>query len=178
VFCVEFVATTLLTFIRSLYHNEALVLWLLSHGASASAASVWGEVPIERAAQYAPLSMLKLLVARGARVQSTDAVVKAAIGDAVGESGRLEVVKYLAGLGAPIDAYDMQSCDHYKWPSMVLLKGKMTALHHAAKAGKRGMTALLLELGADKSPKNFAEKTALDLAVEHGHEDIVHMLQS
>jgi len=164
--------------IKSLYHNEGLVLWLLSQGASPSAASDWGDVPIERAAQYAPLSMLKLLVARGARVQSTDAVVKAAIGDAMGESGRLEVVKYLAGLGAPINAHDMQFCDYDKCVSMILLKGKMTALHHAAKAGKRGMTALLLELGADKSLRNFAEKTALDLAVEHGHEGIVYMLQS
>jgi ankyrin repeat protein len=173
--------TTVLILSRSLYQNEGLVLWLLSQGASASAACDWDEVPIERAAQYAPLSMLKLLVAHGARVQSTDAVVKAAIGDAMGESGRLEVVKYLAGLEAPINAHDMHFCDHEegtRWISLILLKGRMTALHHAAKAGKRGMTALLLELGAEKSLRNFAEKTALDLAVEQGHHDIIFMLQN
>ena len=155
--------------------------WLLSHGASASAVSPWGPcgmVPIERAAQYAPLSMLKLLLKHGGRVQSTDAVVKAAIGDAEGEPGRLEVVEFLAELGAPINAFDLQFCRGEQAYSLILMLGRLTALHHAAKAGKRDMVALLLKLGADKSSTTLARKTALDLAVENGHEDIVLMLQN
>ena len=50
--------------------------------------------------------------------------------------------------------------------SDILMKGRLTALHHAAKAEKMAMVALLLEMGADKSLTTFEEKKAQDLAVE------------
>ena len=116
--------------------------------------------------------MLKLLVEQGRRVPNTDAAVKAAMGDAAGEPDRLEVVKYLVGLGAPINAHGMQFCHYEKCASVVLMMGKLTALHHAAKAGKRDMVE------ADKSLTTFAHQTAQDLAIENGHQDIVIMLQN
>ena len=167
----------LLTVRRALYQDKALVEWLLSHGASLNARSNLGLAPMEGAAQYAPFSLLKLFVERGGRVQSTDVIAKAAIAEAEGMPDRIELVKYLAGHGAPIDAFDFQFCDYKKAMSMVLIGGKLTALHHAAQAGRSDMVALLLKMGADKSQKTFAHKTALDLAVEKGHGDVVLMLQ-
>lgn len=162
---------------RALYQDEVLVEWLLSHGASLNARSPLGLAPMERAARYAPFSLLKLFVERGGRVQSTDVIVKAAIAEVEGMPDRIELVKYLVGLGAPIDAFNVQFCDYKKAMSMVLMGGKLTALHHAAQAGRSDMVALLLKIGADKSQATFAHKTALDLAVEKGHGDIGLMLQ-
>ena len=166
-----------LTAYRSLFQNESLVRWLLSRGADPSAVYFTGMVPVEAAAQYAPLPMMKLLVSHGGRVQSTNAVVKASIGHAEDEPGRLEVVRYLVGCGAPIDAYDMQFSDHNRCMSLILIKGKLTALHHAARAGKTDMVALLLHIGANRNLTTFAEKTALELAIENGHEEVALLLR-
>lgn len=134
-------------------------------------------VPIEGAAQYAPLPILKLLMSNGVRVQSTDAIVKASIGHADNEPERLEVVRYLVGCGAPINAHDMQFCDFNRCMSLMLIKGKLTALHHAARTGKADMVALLLHMGADRNLTTFAEKTALELAIENGHEEVASLLR-
>jgi hypothetical protein len=99
-------------------------------------------------------------------------VVKVAIRDA------LDAVKFLVGLVAPMDTWDMQFCNNKRGMSMILIKGKMTGLHHTAKAGKRDMTALLLDFGARRSLTNFEKKPALDLAVEQRHQDIVFVLQN
>ena len=166
-----------MTAYRSLFQNELLVEWLLSHGADPSAVYWTGGVPVEAAAQYAPLPIMKLLVSHGGRVQSTDAIVKASIGHAEDEPGRLEVVRYLVGCGAPVDAYDMQFSDPKRCVSLMLIKGRLTALHHAARAGKADMVALLLHIGANRNLTTFAEKTALELAIENGHEEVASLLR-
>jgi len=122
--------------------------------------------------------MIKLLMEHGLRVEATDAVVYAAIGHANGEPDRLEVAAYLLGLGAPINAWDRQFLDLEKCYSMVALKGGLCALHHAAKAGNADMVALLLQAGADRSRRSLDQKTALDLAVENGHEDAAALLRN
>lgn len=121
--------------------------------------------------------MMKLLVDHGLRVQSTDSIVYAAIGHTNGEPERLEVVSYLLSLGAPINAWDCQFCDWEKCMSMISMKGGLTALHHAAKAGNTDMAVLLLQAGADKSRQAWNKKTALDLAMENGHEEMIALLR-
>jgi len=122
--------------------------------------------------------MIELLVDHGLRVQSTDAVVYAAIGHTKGEPERLEVVSYLLSLGAPIDAWDCQFCDLEKCMSMIMIKGGLTALHHTANAGNTDMAVLLLQARADKSCQAMNKKTALNFAMENGHEEMVALLQN
>ena len=157
--------------------TESLTQWVLSHGADPNAVNRFGS-SMARVSQFAPLSTIKLLADHGGRVHETDAVVKAAIGHAEGEPDRLQVVEYLAERGAPVNAFDMQFCDPRNCMSMVLIKGKLTALHHAAKAGKADLVTVLLRLGADRSSTSFEGKTALNLAVENGHTNIAGLLQS
>ncbi|KAL9123387.1 MAG: hypothetical protein Q9187_000069 [Circinaria calcarea] len=162
---------------KSLFHNESLVKWLLSHGAHPSAVYWTGMVPVEATAQNALLPMVRLLASSGGRVQSTDAIIKASIGHAEDEPDRLEVVRCLVGCGAPIDAYNIQFSDFSRYMSLISIKGKLTALHHAARAGKADMVALLMHMGANRNLMTFAEKTALELAIENGHGEAASLLR-
>ena len=52
-----------------------------------------------------------------------------------------------------------------------------TALMLAAREGHTGTCQLLLELGADPAARNFNSKTAAELAILSGHDDIIALLE-
>jgi len=51
------------------------------------------------------------------------------------------------------------------------------AIHEAVEKGRAAVVSLLCSRGADVSARNDAGKTALDLAVERGHSEVVRILQ-
>ena len=162
---------------RSLLYKYAFVQWFLSHGADPNFVDRTGITPMSYIARYAPLSSLQLIVDHGGRVQSTDTIVNAVLGHAQGEPDRLEVVRYLLDRGAPIDAFHRRFCDPEKCMGWIMMGGGLTGLHHAAKAGKEDMVALLLQHGANTKLESSERKTAMDLAVEYGHERIATLLR-
>jgi len=56
-------------------------------------------------------------------------------------------------------------------------EGEWTALHGAADQGRRDIAELLIAKGADVNAKESDGKTALSLAKEKGHDEIVELLR-
>jgi ankyrin repeat protein len=84
-------------------------------------------------------------------------------------AGRLDCASYLLGRGAKIDA---------------TAAGGYTALHYAARAGKRDAVVWLVEIGADRRKKATAGRegfksggTALEVAKAHGKQKVVEYLE-
>ncbi|KAL9121843.1 MAG: hypothetical protein Q9187_001605 [Circinaria calcarea] len=163
--------------LRLVVSNEELIKWYLSHGADPNATCAMGRIPMESAAQHAPLAVIRLLISNGANVKSTDVIANAAIAHARGEPGRLEVAEYLLDQGAPVDAFAMQNYTGDRCGSLISILGMENALHHAAKSGKSDMVELLLRKGADREIKSSKGQTALQLAMQKGYNEIVAMLQ-
>ena len=51
-----------------------------------------------------------------------------------------------------------------------------TALHGAARSGHFEVVQLLLDRGSDSKEKNYKGMTALDMALQYGHQDIINLL--
>lgn len=77
--------------------SEPLVRWYLSNGAFPCPESM------SSAARKAPLPILEMLVQHGGKVEGTDLVAHAALGDMWGLANRVAVVEYLLGMGALVD---------------------------------------------------------------------------
>ena len=122
--------------------------WMASHNAHD------GWTPLHLAAHYGNLPAVKLLVEYGADVE---AVSQNAIGNtpisAAAWGNRFEVVEYLVGVGANVDAPNA-------WGS--------TALHRAIDAGNLEMAGLLVTLGADVDKVNGDGKSAVEMAKAKG----------
>lgn len=79
------------------------------------------------------------------------------------KKGELEMVKFLVGKNATIDA---------------LANGAWTPLHYASEEGKYSVVVFLVENGADISKKNPDGKTSLQLAEGKGYQTITDFLKS
>lgn len=164
--------------------SETLTRWCLARGASPNGSCPAGDTIMSAAGAEASLAVLRLLVEHGGRVDGCDCVMQASMAHAHGAPGRLEVVKYLLDLGAPIDAFmweGTQLVGHKL--SYSLLVGSQTALHWAVKEGKVDMVQLLLSRGADRNLKNqeYARnccRTPIEIAEQQGLTAIADMLRS
>ena len=90
------------------------------------------------------------------------------------EPGRLEMARYLVGVGAPLDS--LQHSDDERCFQNFRVIGLGTALHAAVRNDRREMCALLLELGADRTVRDTKGQTALDLAREMGLWEVGRLL--
>jgi ankyrin repeat protein len=164
--------------------DETLVRWYLDHGVSPNAATFGGYTAISNACRSASVEIVKLLVSRGGDVMDKDVVAQAVEQYSQGVSGRLEVVRYVLDLGAPINMRANIQMGPF-WNSWMSVMGADTALHYAARGGKEDMVRLLLERGANKSLKTSPRashigeyKTALEIAEEKGFEVIADLLRN
>ena len=82
--------------------------------------------------------------------------------------GHPEVVKLLLEEGADKDAATVEG---------QLTVGGQKALHLAALHGRSEVVKLLLEAGADKDAVDLEGRTALDLAIERRHLEVVRLLE-
>lgn len=119
-----------------------------------------------------PLSTVKLLRERGGRANR--GVLQSAAKTT--EPGRIDVMEYLLQEGADINEVE------YEWdPATFKLhwaRAFGTALHHAAKCGNKAVVAFLLGRGARLDIQDSRKKTAVQYALENGHEEIVAMLRA
>ncbi|HLK60229.1 MAG TPA: ankyrin repeat domain-containing protein [Chthonomonadaceae bacterium] len=118
-----------------------------------------GETPLILAARYNDLDTLKLLLARGARVNETSYDGTALV--VAGLYGDLPLIRYLIRKGARVNA---RSDD-----------GE-TALINAAGEGKYENVKILLAAGANPNLKRQDGVTALMEAVRNGDEDVVRLI--
>ncbi len=150
--------------------NEPLVHWFLSQGASPDACAPQNaRTPVSSACANAPLHILKLFYAHGA--SHFDALQSAAESPA---EGRLEVLKFLLGGGADVNAVKWKHNEE-EYTTFALF-GLGTALHYAAKGGYVDRVELLLRWGANVDALDSNGRTPLEVAREHARADIVTIL--
>ncbi|KAG6899899.1 hypothetical protein C0995_004753 [Termitomyces sp. Mi166 len=151
--------------IMSLSSPPPVLNWVLDHGADPNLhRDGMSHSALERAALRNYPEHAKILIAKGANVNNTNALKIAAY------KGHIEMIELLLEKGANINEIPRP---HY---CGVTILG--TALHEAAEEGQLGAVRLLLERGADPTLEDTTGKTALDLAREKNHTAIVEVLES
>ena len=104
-------------------------------------------------AELASVQMAMLLVAKGAQVRGSGAIVLAA------EEGKLQMVEYLLDHGANIDEIGIEH------PTDERYREDMgSALHRAVHGGHEEVVRFLLERGANGALKDVMGRTAMGLA--------------
>lgn len=141
------------------------VQWALHAGADPSATGPSGFRPLHIAAAHGRLSVLKELIARGAKVDLPSEHARAMGGctplHVAVACGHEAIVECLLASGARVDRRD---------------EAGFTALHTAALTGARSILKRLLLAGAATEPF-VADSTPLDLAQRAGHHEVVGLLR-
>lgn len=140
---------------------------------------------MHRAAGYASLETLKLLVSHGGRVEGSNLVAHASWAHTNKQPGRIEVIRYLLDQGAPIDVFYMDNSTRAKDSHEGIFFGQQNALHFAVGEGTMDMVELLLEKGADRNVTTWSALrtdwkalTPVELARKIQREDIALLLES
>ncbi|KWU56535.1 MULTISPECIES: ankyrin repeat domain-containing protein [Bacillus] len=122
-----------------------------------------GWTPLHLAAYFGQKEIASFLLEQGAEIhiraknENENTPLQAAIANK-----QSELVAFLIEKGSDVNA--VQS-------------GGWTGLHEAALLGNEEIIILLLENGANKMIKKNDGKTAYDIALEKGHESLLHHLQ-
>lgn len=132
--------------------------FLLAQGADVNEGDALGTPALSISALSGHLDMVKLLVAKKAKLEGDDD--GSALFRAVHEE-HWDIARYLLSVGARAHVQD---------------SGKVTALHWAAIAGSLDICKLLVAKGAKVSAKDSSGKTAADWADESDCYDIVEFL--
>ncbi|MBO1582565.1 ankyrin repeat domain-containing protein [Bacillus sp. XF8] len=121
-----------------------------------------GWTPLHLAAYFGHKEIANFLLKKGANLhikaknRNENTPLQAAIANK-----KIEMATFLIGQGADVNA--VQS-------------GGWTGLHEAVLLGDEEIVALLIENGADKSIKKNDGKTAYDIALEKGHQHLLHLV--
>lgn len=150
-----------------------MVGWLLHHGADADGASESGDTALSHAVEYAPLSIINMLL---------DSVEDASHGYLLHraihrpQSDRLDVFKLLLEHGAPVNQVMYQDqVDEYM---MMAFANLGAPLHMAAEYGYQDVVALLVQSGADSLIEDSKGLNVIDRAVISGQADVAAYLRN
>lgn len=154
--------------------SEDQVQWCLDHGADPVGRTLAQNHDVaSMAANWAPLSVVKLLRQYGVDYAKTDALQNAALGT---KPGRLEVMAYLIHeAGFPINQLELEFLPdvHRIWAC----NGLGTALHRAVEGKCEETLKFLLDNGADRNKADTKGLKPIDLARENGFKAGVRLLQ-
>ncbi len=152
-------------FYAAMYGNPDALKALVRHGAMVDATDLSRSTPLFKAAQYGHVSTVEALCSVGARLDLTDAGGATALYRAA-ENGQEAVVRTLCSLGAAVNPVD---CDG-KLSTMVPLLA-------AARGGHAAVVQVLCDAGAGLCASDSVGSTALQLAAEYGHVEVVALLR-
>jgi ankyrin repeat protein len=122
----------------------------------------YGENPLNVAAVYGRVEVVRVLLEGGANVEWTNKHQATAL-HAAAYKGQLDVCRLLLDSGAKVNP---------------VARWKLTPLHNAARQGHFSVVKLLVERGADVGLKNINGQTASDMARIDGHSDVADWLDS
>ncbi|KAG6836362.1 hypothetical protein H0H93_008863 [Arthromyces matolae] len=144
--------------------RPAVIEWALHHGADPNK-NRDGVLyyPLERAVSANRIDCAKVLIAGGAHVKGTYALIDAA------QAGSTSMISLLLESGADVNEIPPDKYTGSPWQG--------TPLHEAAKKGHLPAVQLLLDRGADPTLKDTDGKIALDLARARNHVSIVEILE-
>ena len=128
--------------------------------------------PLTYAVMDASLSMVKLLVARGARVNEGNLLVALAESEV---PGRLAILGYLVERGSPVN--ELKDAHNPRRFRSMSPKGLGTPLHNAVKYNRIAFAAALLAHGAEKEKMDTKGRTPLEIAAELGFGEMVKLLE-
>ena len=150
----------------TLANHIPLAIYLLSHGVDANRDLQSGVYrPLAKAAEINSVAMLELLIAYGAQIDRSGALIVAA------ENGSLEAVRCLVSHGANINLIRACDTDLYTNP-----REEQSALHKAVIGGHEDVVAFLVENGAELSLRDCEGKDALIMAVEMNNAEIFQII--
>lgn len=133
------------------------ITWLLEKGLPVDQGGSYGWTPLFHAVKANKVENIRLLVAKGAKIDAVDEDGSTPLGVAAGDMGvQLPTLELLFELGAKLDAKDK--------------KGR-TPLHHAAKSGYAKAAGFLASKGAKLDVKDAAGKTPMDVAFNQQTKD-------
>jgi len=121
---------------------------------------------LDQAVSFSDIEVVDELLRHGAKLKNTNALKSAAY------SGRADMIEHLLGKG--IDVNEIPD-----YPEMLNQERELglgTALHEAARNGQVEAVQLLLDHEANPQLKNTLGRTALDLAREKDHVEVVDVL--
>ena len=143
------------------YDRMAMANFLISRGADVNAEAKYGSIALHSAAAEGNTDMVALLIARGADVMATNALGDTPLHSAV-EHEYIDIAKILLS-----ENVDINAKDH---------KTGATPLHYTAFNGDKQLMELLIAHGAALDIEDDEGRTALEVAEEKGHAQIVALL--
>jgi ankyrin repeat protein len=176
--------------------EEIVKLFLAMDGVEADSKDYDGWTPLQRAAQNGHAAVVKLLLEKGAELESKDkwySYKRTALSCAA-ENGHAAVVKLLLEEGAELELKDNKWRTPLSWAAenghaavvkLLLEKGAelklkdyegWTPLLWAARNGHAAVIKLLLEKGAELESDDYEKRTPLLWAAENGHAAAVKLL--
>lgn len=134
----------------------------LRSGANVDERAVDGHTPLLDAAREGHVEVVADLLAAGADPLIVDHLMKATPGHKAAYMGHAEVVRLLAENGVDLDAQGPYNC--------------YSALHDAAWHGHADAARMLIGAGARTDLRGLDGRTAGDMAVEYGYDEIASIL--
>lgn len=153
--------------------SEEVVRWFLDHGADPNAyAKLYMLTPLSRAVQFAPMSIIQLLLDHGGDATKGELVCFACRRD-IKDPNNLPLLNLLYERGAPIDIALFESFPNLL--DVTMFHG--TPLWSSCARGNIEVVRFLLEHGANPWKKlAISNDSPLDMARRSGHSEIVSML--
>ena len=155
-----------------------IVRWLLNHGADVNAQGFYGFTPLHIAAIYGHLQASRMLIENNADIHIKDVFGMTPLHAAAGSydhRNHMDIMQVLLDHGADPNARDNKNSTplhHSSWSPTWWQIGI-----HAPHRGTVEGTRLLLQHGAIIDAKDNGGRTSLQLALEHGREDIAICLR-
>ncbi|MBK7930719.1 MAG: ankyrin repeat domain-containing protein [Bryobacterales bacterium] len=144
----------------------AIARMLLAKGADVNAADGLGQTPLI-CAEMSQTELIGLLVRSGADVNATSASGTTALMNAAG-SNNVAAARLLLSKGAKVNAANTMGG---RVPRGEIALKKLTPLMLAAPYGSAALVKVLLDAGADVTPRDVRGMTALMLALGSDHQD-------
>ena len=148
--------------------------YLVSQGADLNIRDKRGKYLLHEAASLGDLEQVKFLISKGVDVNAKDKNDSNPLHDAA-EHGNLEVTKYLISHGADVNA---KGAWGGAWGGYYGKTLGWTPLHVAAHQGHLEVVEFLISQGANVNAKNNEDETAMALAQQREHKEIVTLLSS
>ncbi|KAI9678754.1 MAG: hypothetical protein M1817_005811 [Caeruleum heppii] len=149
--------------------DEALLKWLLDHGADPNRRGDWGEVALDFAANAATIPVMSLLLDAGAQIKQSNALHAA-----TRRPDGLPMMDYLLSRGADIDALELQHVPDFfdrnegrnRWG-----QSRSTALHQAVRMTDLERIRFLLDKGANRQVGNYGGASPARCAEHYGGQE-------
>ena len=168
---------------------------LLRHGADVNAQGQCGRTPLLFASEWGYLEVVRCLLEHGADANAKDPVGDWTALSLAAYTGHSEVVQVLLKHDVDTNARDSSGwtplhiatfCGRVDIVRLLLNHGAdpkagdknhhQTSLHKASSEGHLDVVHLLLEHGADVEAKDYQGRTAYQIALDNGHDEVVQLL--